>query len=192
MGKCGEGAIQGSERPFGELPGPGQREREVSEWAESPFFRGASFGQAPSRWSRAARAPPLSRWVFHSLSALVEGRPSRQVPPKGNASPGPECQGPKDRNPGRSPLPVLAFAPRPCPGWQPQNFFWELHCSSRTPLSSSPSSSSSISPRTQKTFPNTVHVIHDRLLRGDKRNAPFGSCSSQNWIGKKIRQDKSG
>ena len=32
----------------------------------------------------------------------------------------------------------------------------------------------------QKTFPNTVHVIHDRLLRGDKRNAPFGSCSSQN------------
>ena len=96
VGKCGEGAIQGSERPFGEPPGPGQRESEVTEWAERvPFLRGASFGQAPSRWSRAARAPPLSRWVFHSLSAIVEGRLSRQVPPKGNASPGPECQGTK-------------------------------------------------------------------------------------------------
>lgn len=61
-----------------------------------PFLRGASPGQAPSRWSRAARAPPLSRWLFHSLSALVEGGLSRQVPPKGNASPGPGCQGPKD------------------------------------------------------------------------------------------------
>lgn len=33
---------QGSEGPFGEPPGPGQRESEVAEWAESPFLRGAS------------------------------------------------------------------------------------------------------------------------------------------------------
>lgn len=109
------GGAKGSEGRGEALRGPGQRAGGVSGRAGGPFLRGASAEPGALRGSRAACAPPLSRWIFFSFCRRELRAPVLTVP-------GPGCQGPKAPNLGAAPLPAPSSPPGPLPSAQPPDF----------------------------------------------------------------------
>lgn len=150
------GGAKGSEGRGEALRGPGQRAGGVSGRAGGPFLRGASAEPGALRGSRAACAPPLSRWIFFSFCRRELRAPVLTVPWKGTCQiPAQDAKARRPQTWGRrhfllppppTPAPPICAAPR-FPSVNPT--------APPEPCSASFSSPSSVSPSAPKTFTNT-------------------------------------